>query len=67
MTMQPTYMTLSARARSLGFQGHHARQRGVALFLGLVFLVILTLVALVVMRGTMLEMRLTTATTRTSI
>ena len=64
MTMQPTYMTLSARARSLGFQGHHARQRGVALFLGLVFLVILTLVALVVMRGTMIEMRLTTATAR---
>lgn len=40
------------------------RQEGVALFVGLVFLVILTLVALVAMRGTLLEMRMTTATAR---
>lgn len=41
-----------------------ARQRGVALLVGLIFLVMLTLVALVVMRGTMLEMHLSTATAR---
>lgn len=39
-------------------------QRGIALFVGLIFLVLLTVVALVVMRGTMLEMHLTTATAR---
>jgi hypothetical protein len=39
-----------------------ARQRGVALFMGLIFLVMLTLVALIVLRDTTLEMRLTTAT-----
>lgn len=40
------------------------RQRGIALVVGLVFLVMLTIVALVVMRGTMLEMHLSTATAR---
>lgn len=40
------------------------RQRGVALFVGLVFLVMLTLIALVVMKGTLLEMRMATATAR---
>ncbi|HEY0196958.1 MAG TPA: PilX N-terminal domain-containing pilus assembly protein [Rhodanobacter sp.] len=39
-------------------------QRGVALFVGLVFLVVLTLIALVVMKGTLLEMRMTTANAR---
>jgi len=34
------------------------RQRGVALFVGMVFLVILSLVAVVAMRGTLLEMRM---------
>ncbi|MDQ6648385.1 MAG: PilX N-terminal domain-containing pilus assembly protein [Pseudomonadota bacterium] len=35
-----------------------APQRGIALFVGLVFLVILSLVAVVAMRGTLLEMRM---------
>lgn len=39
-------------------------QRGVALFVGLVFLVMLSLVAIVVMKDTLLEMRMTTATAR---
>jgi Tfp pilus assembly protein PilX len=39
-------------------------QRGVALFVGLVFLVMLSLLALVVMKGTLLEMQMTTATAR---
>jgi Tfp pilus assembly protein PilX len=39
-------------------------QRGVALFVGLVFLVMLSLVALMVMKDTLLEMRMTTATAR---
>ena len=38
------------------------RQRGVALFVGLVFLVMLSLVAIVVMKDTLLETRMTTAT-----
>lgn len=41
-----------------------AQQRGVALLVGLIFLVMLTIVALIVMRGTMLEMHLSTATAR---
>jgi Tfp pilus assembly protein PilX len=44
--------------------GTPGRQRGIALFIGLVFLVMLTLVSLVVMRGTLVEMRMTTATSR---
>lgn len=40
------------------------RQRGIALFVGLIFLVMLTLIALMVMKGTLLELRLTTATAR---
>jgi hypothetical protein len=44
--------------------GKPGRQRGIALFIGLVFLVMLTLVSLVVMRGTLVEMRMTTATAR---
>lgn len=39
-------------------------QRGVALFVGLVFLVMLSLVAIVVMKDTLLETRMTTATAR---
>lgn len=39
-----------------------ARQRGAALFMGLVLLLVLTLVALVAMRGTLLGMRLTSST-----
>ncbi|HXE76780.1 MAG TPA: PilX N-terminal domain-containing pilus assembly protein [Rhodanobacter sp.] len=39
-------------------------QRGIALFVGLVFLVMLTMIALVVMKGTLLELRMTTATAR---
>jgi len=42
----------------------NARQQGVALFVGLVFLVMLSLVAIVVMKDTLLEMRMTTATAR---
>jgi len=45
-------------------EGAFGRQRGIALFVGLVFLVMLTLVALIVMKGTLLEMRMTTATAR---
>jgi PilX N-terminal len=48
---------------AFGYKGRR-RQGGVALFIGLVFLIMLTLIALVMMRGTMLEMRLTTATAR---
>jgi hypothetical protein len=40
------------------------RQHGVALFVGLVFLVMLSLVAIVVMKDTLLETRMTTATAR---
>lgn len=36
------------------------RQRGIALFVGLVFLVMLSLVAIIAMRGTLMEMRLVT-------
>lgn len=39
-----------------------AHQKGVALFVGMIFLIMLSLVALFVMRDTLLEMRLTTAT-----
>jgi Tfp pilus assembly protein PilX len=46
------------------YRGRFRRQSGVALFVGLVFLVMLTLVALVVMKSTLLEMRMTTATAR---
>ena len=45
-------------------RGRPGSQRGIALFVGLVFLVMLTLVSLIVMRGTLLEMRMTTATAR---
>lgn len=38
------------------------RQHGAALFVGMVLLIVLTLVALVAMRGTLLEMRLTSST-----
>jgi Tfp pilus assembly protein PilX len=38
------------------------RQRGAALFIGMVLLIVLTVVALVAMRGTLLEMRLTSST-----
>lgn len=38
------------------------RQHGVALLMGMVLLLVLTLVALVAMRGTLLDMRLTSAT-----
>ncbi|MGC1551064.1 MAG: PilX N-terminal domain-containing pilus assembly protein [Rhodanobacter sp.] len=37
-------------------------QRGIALFIGLIFLMMLSLLALSVMKGTLLEMRMTTAT-----
>jgi Tfp pilus assembly protein PilX len=38
------------------------RQRGAALFMGMVLLLVLTVVALVAMRGTLLDMRLTSST-----
>jgi hypothetical protein len=41
-----------------------SRQRGIALFVGLVFLVVLSLVAVTAMRGTLLEMRLVTNVAR---
>lgn len=37
-----------------------SRQRGIALFVGLVFLVVLSLVAVIAMRGTLMEMHLVT-------
>ena len=40
------------------------RQRGVALFVGLVFLVVLSLVAITAMKGTLIEMRMGTSTAR---
>lgn len=41
-----------------------ARQQGVALFIGLIFLVVLSLVAVIAMRGTLLEMRMATNVAR---
>jgi hypothetical protein len=41
-----------------------SRQRGIALFIGLVFLVVLSLVAVIAMRGTLMEMRLVTNVAR---
>jgi PilX N-terminal len=41
-----------------------SRQRGIALFVGLVFLVMLSLVAVIAMRGTLMEMRLVTNVAR---
>ena len=40
------------------------RQRGVALFVGLIFLVVLSLIAVISMQGTVLEMRMTTNVAR---
>jgi Tfp pilus assembly protein PilX len=40
------------------------RQRGIALFIGMVFLLILSIVAVMAMRGTLVEMRLGTNTAR---
>jgi hypothetical protein len=42
----------------------HRRIRGMVLFMGLIFLVMLSLTAIVMMRGTLLETRMTTATAR---
>lgn len=39
-------------------------QRGIALFLGLVFLIVLSVVAVMAMRGTLVEMRMTTNVAR---
>ncbi|MEI7036922.1 PilX N-terminal domain-containing pilus assembly protein [Fulvimonas yonginensis] len=41
-----------------------SRQQGIALFVGLVFLVVLSLVAVIAMRGTLMEMRLVTNVAR---
>jgi hypothetical protein len=48
------------RYQSMAF----VRQRGVALFVGLVFLVILSLVAVIAMQGTLIEMRMVTNVAR---
>lgn len=50
-------MRIAARERS-----GTRRQQGAALFMGMVLLIVLTVIALVAMRGTVLEMRLTSAT-----
>lgn len=43
-------------------RSHH--QRGVALFVGLVFLVVLSLIAIIAMKGTLLETRMSTSSAR---
>ncbi len=40
------------------------RQRGIALFIGMIFLLILSIVAVMAMKGTLVEMRMTTSTAR---
>lgn len=44
--------------------GAPARQQGIALFIGLVFLVVLSLVAVIAMQSTLLEMRMTSNVAR---
>ena len=63
MSIQPRVSRIVGMQNTWG-RGKPTRQRGIALFVGLVFLVMLTLVSLIVMRGTLLEMRMTTATAR---
>lgn len=48
--------------RSISVQ--RRRQRGVALFVGMVFLVVLSLIAVVAMKGTLLEMRMSAGSAR---
>ncbi|MGH8212874.1 MAG: PilX N-terminal domain-containing pilus assembly protein, partial [Rhodanobacteraceae bacterium] len=50
------------------FRSHNrlSRQRGIALFIGLVFLVVLSLVAVIAMQSTFLEMRMATNVARQS-
>jgi hypothetical protein len=47
-----------------GFRPAPARQRGIALFVGLIFLVVLSLVAVIAMQSTFLEMRMATNVAR---
>lgn len=58
--MLARYMTAQSSIR-VGTWPKSRRQRGAALFIGMVLLIVLTLVALVAMRGTLLEMRLTSS------
>jgi hypothetical protein len=53
-------MIMQKRATPYKLGQHHPRtaQQGIALFVGMVFLVILSLVAVMAMRGTLLEMRM---------
>jgi hypothetical protein len=64
MTMQASQPGVSVMKLSRMQRLMPSREQGVALFVGLIFLVILSLVALVAMRGTLLDMRMTTATAR---
>src|ERR1700722_8673301 len=64
MSISPRVSRIVGRQSNTRGRGKPGRQRGIALFVGLVFLVMLTLVSLIVMRGTLLEMRMTTATAR---
>jgi PilX N-terminal len=64
MSIQPQVSRTIIMQPNTQGRGAPGRQRGIALFIGLVFLVMLTLVSLIVMRGTLLEMRMTTATAR---
>lgn len=41
-----------------------ARQRGIALFVGLIFLLVISIVAVIAMRGTLMEMRMVTNSAR---
>lgn len=64
MSIGLTDMKVSAMNRNRVRRLVPGGEKGVALFVGLIFLVILSLVALVAMRGTLLDMRMTSATAR---
>jgi len=51
-------------SRRLNFHAASSHQRGIALFVGLIFLVVLSLVAVIAMQSTFLEMRMATNVAR---
>jgi hypothetical protein len=62
-SLQSAKVTLVSHSLS-SVRASAGKQRGIALLLGLIFLLLLTIVALVAMRGTLLQMRTTTATAK---